>query len=62
MQKVKVLYVCCDCAMLLLRIAFSNLEIKNVHCHKTGDDPCAVFFYLFSFISKMTLFLIKHQI
>lgn len=48
MQKVKVLYVCCDCAMLLLRIVFSNLELKNVHCHKTGDDPCAVLFiYLF---------------
>lgn len=27
-------YVCYDCAMLLLRVRFSSLEIKNVHSHK----------------------------
>lgn len=26
--------VCYDCAMLLLRVRFSSLEIKNVHSHK----------------------------
>lgn len=32
--KVKLLYVCFDCALLLLRVTFSRLEIKNVHSHK----------------------------
>lgn len=27
------LYVCHDCAMLLLGVTLSSLEIKNVHCH-----------------------------
>lgn len=34
MQKVEVLYICCDCAMFAAQNAFSSLEIKNVHRHK----------------------------
>lgn len=45
MQKVKMLYVCHDCAVLLLGVMFSSLEIKNVHSHKTGDDIWVAFLF-----------------
>lgn len=41
-------YVCYACAMLLLRVAFLSLEIKNVHSHKL-EMTLVAFFFIFLF-------------